>query len=219
MAARSVEIDRECAALLVVDMQPDFMPGGALAVAEGDRIVAPIAHLVESYRFRIIAATQDWHPKGHVSFASSHPGRAPLDVIELYGHPQTLWPDHCVQGTPGAGLCHGISWNHIQVIVRKATDSDCDSYSAFRNNWNSRGERPPTGLGGYLKERRVRDVFICGLARDFCVLWSAEDAAAAGFRAWVIWDLTRPVDPSTDDAVRDGLLRSGVEVIASHQLA
>jgi nicotinamidase/pyrazinamidase len=206
-------------ALIVVDMQPDFMPGGALPVAEGDRIVAPIARLVESYRFRIIAATQDWHPSNHVSFASNHPGRRPMDVIELYGYPQTLWPDHCVQGTPGAELCHGISWNRIQVIIRKATDSDCDSYSAFRNNWNVRGERPPTGLGGYLGERGVHDVFLCGLARDFCVAWSAEDAVAAGFHARVIWDLTRPVDASTDNAVREQLLRSGVEVITSEQLA
>jgi nicotinamidase/pyrazinamidase len=219
MATGSVEIDRESAALLVVDMQPDFMPGGALAVAEGDRIVAPIAHLVESYRFRIIAATQDWHPGGHISFASSHPGRKPLDVIELYGYPQTLWPDHCVQGTPGAELCRDIPWNHVQVIIRKATESDCDSYSAFRNNWNARGERPPTGLGGYLRERGVREVFICGLARDFCVAWSAEDAVTAGFRAYVIWDLTRPVDPSTDDAVRDRLLRSGVVIVTAGELA
>lgn len=219
MTAGSTEIDGESAALLVVDMQPDFMPGGALGVAGADRIVAPIAHLIESRRFRIIAATQDWHPKNHVSFASNHPGRKPMDVVEVYGHPQTLWPDHCVQGTPGAELCRGIPWNHVQVIVRKATDSDCDSYSAFRDNWNARGQRQPTGLGGYLRERGVREVFICGLARDFCIAWSAEDAAAAGFRARVIWDLTRPVDASTDDTVRAELLRSGVEVVTLDQVA
>ncbi len=219
MAIRSVKTDREHAALLVVDMQPDFMPGGALQVGEGDRIVEPIAQLVESARFRVLAATQDWHPKGHVSFASSHPGRKPMDTVELYGHPQILWPDHCVQGTPGGELCRGINWNKFQVIIRKATESDCDSYSAFRNNWNAEGKRPPTGLGGYLKERGVREVFICGLARDFCVAWSSEDATAAGFRACIIWDLTRPVNPSADDAIRRLLVRAGVKVITSDELA
>lgn len=218
MAKRSIKVDRDSAALLLVDMQPDFMPGGALPVAEGDRIIAPIARLVSSDIFGVVAATQDWHPKGHISFASSHPGKKPLDTIELYGHQQTLWPDHCVQGTPNAELCAGIPWEKAQVIVRKATDNDCDSYSAFRNNWNPRGERPSTGLGGYLRERGIREVFMCGLARDYCVAWSGKDAAIAGFRTQVIWDLTRPVDPSSDDAVREELIQSGARLIGLDDL-
>lgn len=218
MAKRSIEIDKDIAILLVVDLQPDFMPGGALAVAEGDQIVGPIGALVNSGLFRLVAATQDWHPKGHVSFASSHPGKKPLETIELYGHPQTLWPDHCVQGTPGAELCAGMPWEKAQVIVRKATEIDCDSYSAFRDNWNASGKRPPTGLGGYLRELGVRDVFLCGLARDFCVAWSAEDAAAAGFRTYVIWDLTRPVDPASDGPVHQHLAGCGVQLVTSDEL-
>jgi nicotinamidase/pyrazinamidase len=200
------------AALILVDIQPDFLPGGALAVPDGDAILGPVRRLVEQDRFGLHVATQDWHPPDHVSFASRHPGRAPMDVIELYGHPQTLWPDHCVQGTPGAELHGAIPWGRVSAIIRKGTDAQTDSYSGFRNNWNRDGERPATGLLGYLRERGVERVFLCGLARDYCVKWSAEDAAAAGLRTTVLWDLTRPVDPGSDDVVRADLERAGVEV-------
>jgi nicotinamidase/pyrazinamidase len=202
------------AALLVVDVQPDFLPGGALAVAGGDAILAPLARLLALGRFPLVVATQDWHPPGHVSFASSHPGRAPFATVELYGRPQVLWPDHCVQGTPGAALHAGLPTAPLAAVVRKGMDPVVDSYSAFRNNWDARGERPATGLAGYLRERGVDELWLVGLARDYCVLWSAEDAADAGFRVRVLWDLTRPVDATADGRVRAALAARGVAVVA-----
>ena len=154
-------------ALVLVDIQYDFLPGGALAVGEGDRILAPVRALLERDPFALYVATQDWHPRGHVSFASSHPGRAPLETIELHGHPQTLWPDHCVQGTRGAELHPSIPWERVSAVIRKGASLGSDSYSGFRNNWDARAERPPTGLAGYLRERGVDEVFLCGLARDY----------------------------------------------------
>lgn len=205
-------------ALLLIDVQPDFMPGGALPVTEGDVIIEPIRRLMERDLFDLYVATQDWHPPNHVSFASRHPGHKPFDVIQLYGHEQVLWPDHCVQGTPGAELHAGIPWTMVSAIIRKGSDADTDSYSGFRNNYNPRGERPPTGLAGYLRERGVDDVVLCGLARDFCVKWSAEDAAAIGFGTTFVWDLTRAVNPESDDAVRGDLERAGVIIVNSDQL-
>jgi len=205
-------------ALILVDLQPDFMPGGALPVAEGDTIVEPIRKLMERDPFDLYVATQDWHPRNHISFASRHPGHNPFDVIELYGHPQALWPDHCVQGTPGAELHAGIPWTMVSAIIRKGTDADTDSYSGFHNNYDPHGERPPTGLAGYLRERGVNDVVVCGLARDFCVKWTAEDAARVGFDTTVLWDLTRPVHATSDNAVRAELERAGVTIIDSDQL-
>ena len=205
------------AALILVDLQPDFMPGGALPVQEGTRILPAIRRLLEADPFALYVATQDWHPRGHVSFASSHPGHEPFETIEVHGHDQTLWPDHCVQGTPGASLCDGLPWSKISAIIRKGTEGDVDSYSGFRNNWNADGARPPTGLAGYLKERGIRDVFLCGLARDFCVKWSAEDASAAGFRTLLLWDLTRPVVPESNERVRAELQAADVAIISSER--
>jgi nicotinamidase/pyrazinamidase len=204
--------------LLLVDIQPDFMPGGALPVGGGDGILPGVRQLLEEGEFGLYVATQDWHPRGHVSFASSHPGREPFDQIDLYGHPQTLWPDHCVQGTTGARLHPALPWDRVAAIVRKGMDPRCDSYSGFRNNWDAAGQRPPTGLAGYLRERGISEVHVCGLARDVCVMYSAEDAASEGFDTWVLWDLTRPVDPGSDEAVRRGLMESGVRVIDVHDL-
>lgn len=198
--------------LILVDIQPDFLPGGALPVPDGDLIVEPVRTLLESGRFDLCVATQDWHPSGHVSFASSHSGRQPMDVIQLYGHEQTLWPDHCVQGTPGAELHPDLPWRYASAIIRKGADPQTDSYSGFRNNWNRRGERPTTGLAGYLRDRDVERVTLCGLARDFCVKWTAEDAAAHGFHTTVLWPLTRPVDPASDERVRSDLTRAGVRI-------
>jgi len=212
-------LDPATTALLLTDIQPDFLPGGALAVGDGDAILEPIRELVERNPFGLYVATQDWHPPGHASFASSHEGREPLDVIRLHGHEQTLWPDHCLQGSAGAELHAAIPWNRVSAIVRKGADPRTDSYSAFRNNWDPEGQRPATGLAGYLKERGIETVVLCGLARDFCVKWSAEDAAAGGFRTVVLWDLTRPVDPASDDRVRHDLARAGVEVVESARLA
>ena len=210
--------DTDTTALVVVDLQPDFMPGGALPVDEGDAIVAPIRELVRSDMFGLAVATQDWHPEGHVSFASSHEGAEPMDVIELHGHEQTLWPDHCVQGTPGAELHPDMDWTFIEAVIRKGTDPKADSYSGFRNNWNPDGERPSTGLEGYLTERGIETVVLCGLARDVCVKWTAEDAADSGFQTLFLWDLTRAVDPDSDEQVRADLEAAGVEVMESSAL-
>lgn len=205
-------------ALLVVDLQPDFLPGGRLAVAEGDVILPGITGLMQSQGFDVLVATQDWHPPGHASFASSHRNREPMETIELHGHEQILWPDHCVQDTPGAELKSGLPWHRADVIVRKATDPEVDSYSTFRDNWGPGGERPSTGLAGLLRDRGIETVFLCGLARDFCVRWSAEDAVDAGFSTTVIWDLTRGVDPDSDDEVRAALIEKGVRLLSSGDL-
>jgi nicotinamidase/pyrazinamidase len=210
------ETDRS--ALLVVDMQPDFMPGGALGVEGGDTLLEPVRRLMLSGRFARIIATQDWHPPGHISFASSHPGREPLDVIELWGREQVLWPDHCVQQSPGAALHDALPWGAVSVIVRKGTDPEVDSYSGFRNNWDKHGHRPPTGLAGLLRELGVEVVVICGLARDYCVKWSGEDAVDAGFRTIVPWDLSRPVDRGSDERVRRDLIARGVEIVTLARL-
>lgn len=212
-------VDPDEAALVVVDVQPDFVPGGALPVAGGDEILAPLARLMAAGPFGLQVATQDWHPEGHVSFASQHRGREPMDVIDLHGHEQVLWPDHCIQGTPGAALHPDLPWTRVEAVIRKGTAPDSDSYSGFRNNWDADGERPHTGLAGYLRERGVADVYLCGLARDVCVRWTAEDAADAGFRTWVLWDLTRSVDPSGDEALRRALEERGVGVLDSSALS
>ncbi len=209
---------KKTTALIVVDLQPDFMPGGALPVEEGDTLVAPISHLAGSGRFGLHVATQDWHPEGHISFASQHDGKDPLEVIQLHGHDQTLWPDHCIRGTPGAELHPDMDWTCAEAVIRKGTRKMSDSYSAFRNNWDPRGERPPTGLEGYLRERGVETVVLCGLARDVCVKWTAEDAAEIGFQTLLLWDLTRPVDRDSDEEVRAQLRDVGVEIVNSGDL-
>ena len=200
-------------ALIVVDVQPDFMPGGALACHEGDAIIEGIDALLRARRFRHVVATQDWHPRGHVSFASSHPGHAPFDGITLHGQPQTLWPDHCVQGTPGAALHPQVDWSALDAVLRKGSDPGVDSYSGFRENHGPHGTRPSTGLAGWLRERGVDEVVVCGLARDVCVLWTAQDAVALGFRAHLLWELSRPVTPASDAATRAALQAQGIGIM------
>lgn len=175
-------------ALIVVDMQFDFLPGGRLAVAGGDQIVAPIAALAG--RFDHAVLTQDFHPADHVSFASNHPGRAPFEVIDLDYGPQVLWPDHCVIGTHGAQIVPEMALPNAELIIRKGFRRRIDSYSGFREA----DRRTPTGLAGYLKERGFARLFCVGLATDFCVAWTALDAVAAGFETFVIEDLTRAID-------------------------
>ncbi|OOG66378.1 nicotinamidase [Rhodanobacter sp. B04] len=206
------------AALVVVDVQPDFMPGGTLACHEGDAIVPGIDALLRSRMFSHVVATQDWHPRGHVSFASSHPGRAPFEQIDLYGQPQTLWPDHCVQGTHGAELHPAIDWSALDAVIRKGSNPGVDSYSGFRENHGPAGLRPPTGLAGWLQQRDVDEVFVCGLARDVCVLWTAQDALELGLRASLLWDLSRPVTPDTDTAIRATLQAQGIAIAATSEL-
>lgn len=206
------------AALIVVDVQPDFMPGGALACHEGDAIVPGIDWLLRRRLFRQVVATQDWHPRGHASFASMHAGKSAFEQISLYGHAQTLWPDHCVQGTPGAALHPGIDWSPADLVLRKGSHPAVDSYSAFQENYGPDGQRPRTGLAGWLRERGVNEIYAVGLARDVCVLWTIKDALAAGFRAHMVWDLTRPVTPDSDAATRLALQEWGVGIVASASL-
>lgn len=206
------------AALILVDVQPDFMPGGALACHEGDAIVPAIDKLLHRRLFRQTVATQDWHPRGHVSFASMHVGKAPFEQIQLYGQPQTLWPDHCVQDTTGAALHPGIDWSLADLILRKGNRPDVDSYSAFQENHGPDGSRSSTGLAGWLRERGVTEIYAVGLARDVCVLWTVQDALALGFRANVVWDLTRPVTPESDAATRATLEKLGVGIMQSVEL-
>lgn len=175
-------------ALVVVDIQYDFLPGGSLAVAGGDEIIEPINAL--SRRFRNVIQTQDWHPAGHISFASSHEGMSPFQIVELPYGPQVLWPDHCVIGTKGAEFSVALDIPHVQTIIRKGYRETIDSYSGFRENDHS----TQTGLGGYLRERGLKRLFICGLATDFCVAWTAEDGITAGFETVVIEDATRAID-------------------------
>ncbi len=174
-------------ALVVVDVQIDFCPGGALAVAEGDAVV-PLANAL-ARRFRHVLLTQDWHPAGHASFASTH-GKAPFETVELSYGTQVLWPDHCVQGTKGAEFHPGLDIPHARAVIRKGLNPQVDSYSGFRE-----ADRvSPTGLAGYLSDLGVTRVFLCGLATDFCVAWTAYDARAAGLEVVVIEDACRGID-------------------------
>lgn len=184
--------------LLVVDVQRDFLPGGPLAVPDGDAVTAPINRL--GALFDHVLLTQDWHPADHVSFAANHPGRVPFEQIELpYGR-QVLWPTHCVQGSDGARFAPGLDLPRAELVVRKGFRPGVDSYSAF----TEADRRTPTGLAGYLRERGLRRLFLVGLATDFCVAWSAMDAVSAGFEAHVIEDACRAIDMrgSLDDAWR-----------------
>ncbi len=199
-------------ALIVVDLQPDFMPGGALPCFEGDAIVPAVDALLRARRYRTVVATQDWHPAGHASFASQHPGRAPFETITLHGQPQTLWPDHCVQGSAGAALDPRVDWTPADLILRKGTRAQVDSYSAFRENHGPAGTRPATGLAGWLHERGIAELHVCGLARDYCVLWTAQDAVDAGFRVHFLWQLTRPVSPDGDGPTRAALAQAGIAI-------
>ena len=174
--------------LIVVDVQNDFCPGGALAVPKGDEVVPVINRLAA--RFENVVLTQDWHPRGHASFASSHAGSKPFETIDLAYGRQVLWPDHCVQGTPGAALHGKLDIPHAQLVVRKGHHRDIDSYSAFLEA----DRRTTTGLAGYLKERNLKELYVCGLATDFCVAWTALDARAAGFRTTVLEDACRAID-------------------------
>jgi nicotinamidase/pyrazinamidase len=200
-------------ALLVVDLQPDFMPGGALPCQQGDAIVPAIAQLLASRCYATVVATQDWHPADHLSFASQHGGRKPFEQILLHGQAQTLWPDHCVQGSAGAALDARVDWRHADLILRKGTQREVDSYSAFRENIGPHGDRPATGLAGWLHERGIAEVHVCGLARDYCVLWSAQDAAISGFRARFLWELSRPVSADNDGATRIALEAAGITLL------
>ena len=194
-------------ALIVIDMQPDFCPGGRLAVAGGDEIVAPINDLMAD--FDAVVLTQDWHPHDHMSFAENHPGAAAFSVIDMPYGPQVLWPAHCVIGSEGARLHPALAVDCADLILRKGFRPQIDSYSAFFEN----DHRTPTGLEGYLRARDLLDLTFVGLAHDFCVAWSAIDAAKLGFRATVIEAATRAIDLNgSREAARANMRKAGVEL-------
>jgi nicotinamidase/pyrazinamidase len=192
--------------LLVIDVQNDFCPAGALAVGEGDAVVPIVNRLAE--RFDHVVLTQDWHPSGHSSFASSHPGSSPFESIVMPYGPQTLWPDHCVQGTPGAGFHPKLLTDRAELVIRKGFRRAIDSYSAFYEN----DRRTPTGLAGYLRERGLRRIFLAGLATDYCVYYSALDARREGFDAVVIEAGCRAIDLAGSLAAAwTGMTEAGVQ--------
>jgi nicotinamidase/pyrazinamidase len=202
-------------ALILVDIQYDFLPNGALAVPEGDAII-PVANRLQPL-FDLVVATQDWHPPDHGSFASNHPGREPGEMTELGGLPQVLWPDHCVQGSRGAELHSDLDLTRIARLFRKGTDPNIDSYSGFFDN----GHRKATGLGDYLFEEAITSVYLMGLATDYCVRWSALDAIRLGFRTHLIEDGSRGVElrPGDVSAAITEVAAAGGRIVRSEDLA
>jgi nicotinamidase/pyrazinamidase len=213
LAAAPIKID-DASALLVIDVQNCFLPGGSLAVKDGDQVVPVINRLAKG--FANVVMTQDWHTPGHVSFASSHGGKKPFETIDLSYGKQVLWPDHCVQGTDGASLSKDLSIPQAELIVRKGHHKDTDSYSAF----TEADGKTTTGLAAWLKARKLQRLFIAGLATDFCVAWTALDARKAGFEAYVIEDACRGIDTqgSLAKAWAD-MAKAGVKRIQSSDIA
>jgi nicotinamidase/pyrazinamidase len=195
-------------ALIVIDVQNDFCPGGKLAVAEGDAILPAVNRLMGE--FDHVVLTQDWHPAGHSSFASAHPGLQAYQEVDMAYGRQTLWPDHCVQGTDGADFHPGLAWTKAELVIRKGFRPGIDSYSAFFEN----DHKTPTGLGGYLKERGIGTLTLCGLATDFCVAYSALDAVGLGFKADIRLEACRGIDLGGSVATMIGRMREAGVTIA-----
>lgn len=195
-------------ALIVIDVQNDFCPGGALAVSGGDEII-PIVNALMAEHAHVVL-TQDWHPPGHSSFASVHPGKSPFETIEMPYGPQTLWPDHCVQGSTGALFHKDLVWTKGEIVIRKGFRKAIDSYSAFFEN----DHKTPTGLSGYLKDRRIKDLTLVGLATDFCVAYSALDAVRKGFKVTVRMDACRAIDLGGSLAAMTAKMRDAGVVLA-----
>lgn len=199
-------------ALLLIDVQNDFVPGGALAVPEGDQII-PLLNQLQPH-FDLVVATQDWHPATHKSFATNHTGRQPFEETTLHGLPQVLWPAHCVQGTPGAALHPALATTQVEAIFRKGTDPEIDSYSGLYDN----GHRKATGLADYLRGRGVAAVYVAGLAADYCVYYTAKDALAEGFDTFLIEDATRPINPEGFARAKADLTSLGGKIVQSAHL-
>jgi nicotinamidase/pyrazinamidase len=212
-AAETIKVD-DASALLVIDVQNCFLPGGSLAVKDGDQVIPVINRLAKG--FANVVLTQDWHTAGHISFASSHAGKQPFEVIDLTYGKQVLWPDHCVQGTDGAALSKELSIPQAGLVIRKGYHKDVDSYSAF----TEADGKTTTGLAAYLKARNLQRLFIAGLATDFCVAWTALDARKAGFDAYVVEDACRGIDTqgSLAKAWAD-MDKAGVKRIKSSDIA
>lgn len=195
--------------LVIIDAQNDFMPGGSLAVPDGDNIVPVINNI--QHKFRLVVASQDWHPKEHISFASNHKGKSVFDEIKIHGKSQTLWPDHCVQGTEGAKFHPDLNTHKWEAIFRKGTDKDIDSYSAFYDN----GHLKSTGLAGYLREKGTSQLFLCGLAADICVYFSIYDACKEGFSCFFIEDASQPLDSEVFKKQKRKMEQLGIQIISS----
>ncbi len=202
-------------ALILVDLQNDFCPGGALEVARGDEVIAVANRLAP--HFGLVVATQDWHPRAHGSFAANHPGKAPYAVIDLHGLPQVLWPVHCVQDTPGARFHAALDQTRIAKVFPKGTDPDVDSYSGFHDN----GRRKSTGLGEWLRAQGVEAVYVLGLATDYCVKFTALDACADGFAVFLVEDGCRGVElaPGDSDRAIEEMRAAGVVVLDAGSIA
>lgn len=198
--------------LIIVDAQNDFMPGGALEVRNGDRIVPVINKIIS--KFELVVATQDWHPAEHKSFAINHPNRKEFEVIDLNGIEQKLWPPHCVQGTPGADFHPQLQLNPVEAIFRSAMDVEVDSYSGFYDNAHLKS----TGLAGFLREKGADDLYFCGLAADICVYYTIKDALAEGFKATLIEDATVPLFQEDYEKARKDILAKGGRIITSEEL-
>lgn len=206
-------INPETDVLLAVDVQNDFCPGGRLAVPAGDEVVEPVNRLMR--RFPHVVLTQDWHPAGHRSFASAHAGRSAYDIVDLPYGPQVLWPDHCVQGTPGAEFHPALEAARAELVLRKGFRPEIDSYSALFEN----DRKTPTGLAGYLRDRGFGRLVLAGLAYDFCVLWSAEDARRLGFDALVVTDACRALDVDGSEAEAHGrFAAAGATLVSAAEL-
>jgi nicotinamidase/pyrazinamidase len=197
--------------LVIIDLQKDFMPGGALAVPEGDQIVGMINKLQEN--FDLVIATQDWHPREHSSFAANHPGKDEFEKIELHGQEQVLWPVHCVQNSDGAKFHSDLNSEKIETIFRKGTAKEIDSYSGFYDNAHLKS----TGLSGYLKEKGADELYFCGLAAEYCVYYSVMDALKEGFSATLIEDATRPLDLVDFQKVKENILKAGGKIRKSRE--
>lgn len=193
--------------LIIVDVQNDFMPGGALAVPHGDKIVPEINRIIPD--FDLVVATQDWHPADHKSFASSHEGRKPFEVINFHGLQQTLWPDHCVQGTTGADFHPDLDMKQVAAIFRKGMDTEVDSYSGFYDN----GRLKSTGLAGYLREKGAKDLYFCGLAGDICVYFTLMDALKEKFKVTLIENVSRPLKKEDFEKVKKTVASAGARVL------
>jgi len=198
--------------LIIVDLQNDFVPGGALAVPEGDQII-PVVNRIQD-KFDLVIASQDWHPANHVSFASNHKNKKPLDKIEWHGTEQILWPDHCVQETWGAELHPDLNTKKVEAIFRNAMDPEIDSYSGFYDNDHEKS----SGLTGFLHERKADDLYFCGLAADVCVYFSIKDALQEGFSATLIEDATRAIDADEYERVRKEITDKGCKIINSSEI-
>ncbi len=196
----------------MIDIQNDFLPGGALAVPEGDRII-PLANQMQPH-FDLVVATQDWHSQNHKSFASQHPGKNVFEVTTLQGLEQVLWPDHCMQDTAGAELARALEQNRIEAIFRKGTNPEIDSYSGFYDN----GRLKSTGLADYLRGKGITQVYLAGLAADYCVYFSAKDALTEGFEVYYIEDAVRAIDAAGFEKAKADLVARGGQLVQSHTL-